>query len=458
MQSENSVRFVKWGIAAAVIGSVLVGVSVVRSGAPEEVTYDAADKAKWTTRILKHSRSGNIEDALQLLETATQRQLMSDLDSRLLKGQLLIELQKYEEAERVLTAAANQYSDSYEAHNNLAIALSRLGKYERSMDMLVKALETHPGYHKVYENINSLSAAMTSGAYLKALKLENNARVVPMSYLGGSDQIAQVKPSVLAEQPNIAGKGDQVERQADSEAAEKTQALLASTQSFLQELDKSGADQFESNEKTLESSASEAQLASSENEAVQQRIVYPEDENSGVTAQQKVAAKEASNEVLALLDDLNISEDKAVEKEMAAVTDVKKAAQVAQDTVSQEAITASADDYSQAISEQVQAWARAWSTKDLERYYSSYVSDYSSRRYATNKKWRKERAKRINRAKNIQVGIGELSVQLVNPNTATATFVQSYQASNYADKTRKEFRLLNVNGEWLISEVKTIPI
>lgn len=454
MQSEKSVRFVKWGIAAAVIGSVLVGVGVVKSGAPEEVAYDAADKAKWTTRILKHSRSGNIEDALQLLETATQRQLMSDLDSRLLKGQLLIELQKYEEAERVLTAAVNQYSDSYEAHNNLAIALSRLGKYERSMDMLVKALETHPGYHKVYENINSLSAAMTSGAYLKALKLEDNARVVPMNYLGGSDQIAQViKPSVLAEQPKIAGKNDPAERQADSEAAEKTQALLASTQSFLQELDKSRADQ--PNEKTLESSTSEAQPASSENEAVQQQIVYPEDEDSDVTAQQKVAAKEASNEILALLDDLNISEDKAVEKEVAAVTDVKK---VAQDTESQEAIAASAADYTQAISEQVQAWARAWSTKDLERYYSSYVSDYSSFRYATNKKWRKERAKRINRAKNIQVGIGELSVQLINLNTATATFVQSYQASNYTDKTRKEFRLLNVNGDWLISEVKTIPM
>jgi len=97
----------------------------------------------------------------------------------------------------------------------------------------------------------------------------------------------------------------------------------------------------------------------------------------------------------------------------------------------------------------LQNWAKAWSTKSVDRYLHFYSDDYSpaGMSHAT---WAAQRRARIQRPKWIRVTVRNFAVTAAGPARLRVRLEQEYAADNYRDVTRKEFVLQKFGGEWRI--------
>ncbi|OGS81226.1 MAG: hypothetical protein A2Z94_02950 [Gallionellales bacterium GWA2_55_18] len=99
----------------------------------------------------------------------------------------------------------------------------------------------------------------------------------------------------------------------------------------------------------------------------------------------------------------------------------------------------------------VNAWAAAWSAKDVKKYLSFYAPDFKTPDGEKRADWEAARKERISKPKSIQVGIGNATVNF-NGNHATVKFRQSYQAKHLKSSSNKTLLMVKSNGSWLILE------
>ncbi len=97
-----------------------------------------------------------------------------DAQARFLKGLILTEQGKTEDAIRIFAALTVDYPDLPEPYNNLAVLYASQGKYDLAKDLLEKAISTHPSYATAHENLGDIYAKMASQAYDRALQLDNS--------------------------------------------------------------------------------------------------------------------------------------------------------------------------------------------------------------------------------------------------------------------------------------------
>ncbi|MRD47381.1 tetratricopeptide repeat protein [Caenimonas koreensis DSM 17982] len=102
----------------------------------------------------------------------------------------------------------------------------------------------------------------------------------------------------------------------------------------------------------------------------------------------------------------------------------------------------------------VQAWANAWSAKDMGGYLGSYGKEFDPPGKLTRKAWEDERRSRILGKSRISVKIEQLAVK-VNGNTATAKFKQSYSADSLAVSSRKTLDMVKAGDRWVIVREST---
>ena len=99
----------------------------------------------------------------------------------------------------------------------------------------------------------------------------------------------------------------------------------------------------------------------------------------------------------------------------------------------------------------VQAWAKAWSQKNMTGYLNAYDSTFSPPNGMGRKAWEKDRTDRIVYKSKIAVNLSNLQVK-VSGNQATATFLQSYQADQLNVSGRKTLKLIKRGNEWRITQ------
>jgi tetratricopeptide (TPR) repeat protein len=97
-----------------------------------------------------------------------------DAQARFLKGLVLTEQNKVEEAIRVFSALTNDYPELPEPYNNLAVLYANQGQYDKARLSLEMAIRTHPSYATAHENLGDIYAKMASQAYDRALKLDHS--------------------------------------------------------------------------------------------------------------------------------------------------------------------------------------------------------------------------------------------------------------------------------------------
>lgn len=112
----------------------------------------------------------------QALERA-ERYLSSnpkDPQGRFLKGLILTELNRQPEAIVVFTKLTEDFPESPEPYNNLAVIYAQQKQYDKARQALEMAIRTHPSYATAHENLGDIYAHMASQAYDKALSIDSS--------------------------------------------------------------------------------------------------------------------------------------------------------------------------------------------------------------------------------------------------------------------------------------------
>jgi tetratricopeptide (TPR) repeat protein len=95
-----------------------------------------------------------------------------DARGRFLKGIILAEQNKPNDAIAVFSSLTQDFPELPEPYNNLAVLYAAQGQYDKARSALEMAIRTHPSYATAHENLGDIYAKMASQAYDKALQLD----------------------------------------------------------------------------------------------------------------------------------------------------------------------------------------------------------------------------------------------------------------------------------------------
>jgi len=101
------------------------------------------------------------------------------------------------------------------------------------------------------------------------------------------------------------------------------------------------------------------------------------------------------------------------------------------------------------VEQSVQAWAAAWSSKDMKAYFGAYGRDFDPVGKLSRSAWEEERRARIEGKASISVKLSELQAQ-VRGNSAVVRFRQDYRANGISISSRKTLELVRQGDNWKI--------
>ena len=129
--------------------------------------------------VSRFIRAGQLTEAT----TAADRYLVGkprDAQMRFLKGVILTEQNKANDAIAVFVKLTEDFPELPEPYNNLAVLYGQQGLYDKARAALEMAIRTNPSYATAHENLGDVYAKLSSQSYAKALQLDpNNAAVAP---------------------------------------------------------------------------------------------------------------------------------------------------------------------------------------------------------------------------------------------------------------------------------------
>jgi ketosteroid isomerase-like protein len=102
----------------------------------------------------------------------------------------------------------------------------------------------------------------------------------------------------------------------------------------------------------------------------------------------------------------------------------------------------------------VNAWAAAWSRRDVSAYLSAYGKDFDTPDGKSRKAWEEERRDRIASKSKISVKLSDLQIE-TSGEKATVRFRQAYEADRLSVSSRKTLQLVRSGGRWMIVKEST---
>ncbi|MCB5191298.1 tetratricopeptide repeat protein [Methylobacillus arboreus] len=310
------------------------------------------------------AEQGKTAQALQRLNSYLGKQ-PKDAKALFLKGVLLAESEKQDEAIKVFSELTEKYPQLPAPYNNLAVLYAYQGNYDKAKAALEAAIRTHPSYATAHENLGDIYARMASESYSRALQLDtNNSRAKSKLAL-----IKDLLPPPGEASTNLAPK----------ETVAATPAKVV--------------------------------------------------DNKPLPAKPAENSKPATEAPIA----------KPAEPAVTAVAPVP--------TVEQKK-----PDHAQAVRDAVEAWAKAWSSQNVEQYLASYAKDFQTPNGEARSSWEATRKARVSKPARIEVKLLNLRVNMENEHTARAHFQQFYHADHLSQRTGKQLVLVRQQGRWLIQQ------
>nr|VFJ58777.1 MAG: Tetratricopeptide repeat-containing protein [Candidatus Kentron sp. DK] len=310
-------------------------------GSPAKAANDAADLGN----VRSLAETGKYQEAMKQVDKYL-KQNPGDAEARFLKGIMLSDQKRFDEAIEVFIALTEDYPQLPEPYNNLAVLYASRGNYRKARDSLLIAIKTHPSYATAHENLGDIYAMMATEAYNKALELDKE------------NQSAKVKLGMIRElfPEQATASGDSSDRRAIPESSGPVIA---------------------GREKPDITMATTAPTASSRSPSPP----MPED---------------VKRDVLAALN----------------------------------------------------AWAEAWSNKDVSGYLAAYAPTFVPSNGKSLSAWKRQRRSRILAPAYIDVVITEPRVVMLDNDRARISFTQKYRSNTYQDVTRKIIDLAPIAGKW----------
>jgi Flp pilus assembly protein TadD len=98
----------------------------------------------------------------------------------------------------------------------------------------------------------------------------------------------------------------------------------------------------------------------------------------------------------------------------------------------------------------VNAWAQAWSRKDVEAYLSHYAASFDPPGKESRADWAKTRKERIDAPKSISVSVESPKVTMQGANEAQVSFRQNYRSDRLKSTSRKTLDMVKTEEGWQI--------
>lgn len=356
-----------------------------------------ADELQDAQQLVKEGKSSQALDKLNNYLSKRPK----DPQARFMKGMIYTQAGRTQEAIKMFQELTVDYPDLPEPYNNLAVLYFGMGQYEKARNALETAIRTHPAYATAHENLGDVYAKLASQAYNKALQLDH------------SNTNAQTKLALITELFNPPASINSKPAPAAAPAAPVAPAV-----------------------------------------AKQPAVAAP-----APAAPAPVAAKPATPPV-------TVAAAKPVEKPVAAPATAKPAEPPAakpaatpsekpQDkdkAVEKERKEKEADKPNpQDVIKAANAWARAWSSKNVSAYIAAYDKSYKPAG-DTRANWEKVRKERISHPHSIKVQLLSPQVSFKDSRHASITFRQNYESDALKSTTRKTLAMVKSGERWLIVE------
>jgi Tfp pilus assembly protein PilF len=107
--------------------------------------------------------------------------------------------------------------------------------------------------------------------------------------------------------------------------------------------------------------------------------------------------------------------------------------------------------------EQVLDWAKAWSSKDFDRYKASYAPAYKDK-FDSHEQWLNHRRGRILRPGDISVDVSNFVVKQRNSTKITVDFTQAFSSPSYSDRVVKRLDFVRVGNQWKIAKERVLSV
>lgn len=313
-----------------------------------------------------------------------------DAQGRFLKGLIYTEMNKPADAISVFTKLSEDYPELPEPYNNLAVLYAQQKQYDKARTALEMAIRTHPSYAIAYENLGDVYAKLASQAYDKALQLDN------------SNSTTQNKLALIRDLITTSGKGKGNVKPQPAPVAAAPVVPAAPVAAVVAK-------------PAVATVAPTATIVTSTPGAASA---------SPASKPTAIAAAPAS---------------------AAAVATPAPAA--APTPAPAKAVTGSED-----VVKAMNAWADAWSRKDMRAYLGAYAHEFNTPKGMSRKAWEQEREQRIaGKGGKISVSFDTPQVT-INGDKATAKFRQHYKATGLSSSTTKTLVFVRAGSKWLIKE------
>jgi tetratricopeptide (TPR) repeat protein len=390
-------RFVIPGTAcnAKRIGT-LMSVLVLLCGAPA-----FADEPAEVTKLM---RAGQLPAALTRVDAALA-QHPRDAQMRFLKGLILSEQNRTNDAIAVFTKLTEDFPDLPEPYNNLAVLYASSGQYDRARVALESAIRTNPTYATAHENLGDIYAKLASQAYDKALQLDSGN-------VGAKSKLTMVR--TLVGNANVAPSAAAAANAANLAAATRKPAVAPAPVPV----------------------PAPVQAAASKPVVVAQAPSAPAASKPALTPA-PAAASAAKPSTPAPSAPVPAAVVAKVEPKSSAKVEAK----------------ANAGEQAE-ITKTVEAWAHAWGSKDVKGYLAMYASNFQTPKGESMAAWSAERRSRIEGKGRISVKIEQPQVT-VDGNSATVKFRQAYSSDRLSSTSKKTLVLEKQGNKWQIKQEHT---
>ncbi len=328
-----------------------------------------------------------------------------DAQGRFLKGLILTELNRYQEAIKVFSDLTQDFPELPEPYNNLAVLYAAQGQYDRAKQSLEQAIRTHPSYATAHENLGDIYAKMASLAYDKALQLDE------------SNVSAQTKLALIRDLFSTTRSSDTAKPETDRPASVKAAAKPVAKSATKPPAKPSTApDKLASTDKEAASAQPETPASAPATPEPSPTPAPPAASPTGKTGPETSAALE----------------EKTAPTQPAADRPGMTPAQLRT-----------------AVEQTLTDWAAAWSRQDVEAYLSFYGADFKPPKGQDRAAWEQERRARLKTPASIKVEISKLRIDL-RGDQARARFNQRYEADHMKGTFYKTVELKRVDGTWKI--------
>lgn len=155
--------------------------------------------------LLDEARSLTAEGRYDAALSRVERLLAEspeDVSGRFLRGVLLVETGRSDEAIVVFKTLVADHPELPEPYNNLAVLYAARGDYAAARDALLSAINTHPSYAIAHENLGDIYAKLAGIAYDQALSLDSG-NAAARSKLALVHELFSVSPAPNAAEPPV---------------------------------------------------------------------------------------------------------------------------------------------------------------------------------------------------------------------------------------------------------------